>query len=147
MFEGLYDMKTILFIYPTPFNPIAGGVERVTDLLTKGFIARGYKVIYLHHVYKESLMDYDYPAPIYFFPNSNYRSEENVAFYHQFLKEQEVDIVINQCGLFEDSTLYLNIGDNKCKTVSVPHSNPMLNYEHLASEELILKDKTIIGFH
>lgn len=139
-------MSTVLFVYPTPFNPIAGGVERVTDLLAKGLILRDYKVIYLHHVHKKELMDYDYPAQVYFFPNSNYRSEENVAFYHQFLKEQEVDIVINQCGLFEDSTLYLNIGDNKCKTVSVPHSNPMLNYEHLASEELILKDKTIIGF-
>lgn len=139
-------MVTILFIYPTPFNPIAGGVERVTDLLTKGFITRGYKVIYLHHVHKDSLMEYDYPAPVYFFPSSDYNSSENVVFYHEFLKEHKVDVVINQCGLFQDSTLYLNIGDNKCKTISVPHSNPMINYEHLSSEELVLKDKTFIGF-
>lgn len=139
-------MSTILFVYPTPFNPIAGGVERVTDLLAKGLIQRGYNIIYLHHVYKESLMDYDFPAPVYFFPNSNYRSEENVAFYHQFLKEQEVDIIINQCGLFEDSKLYLNIGDNECKTISVLHGKPMLNYEHLASEELVLKEKSLIGW-
>ena len=139
-------MSTILFVYPTPFNPIGGGVERVTDLLSKKLIQRGCNIIYLHHVYKESLMDYAYPAPVYFFPNSNFRSEENVAFYHQFLKEHKVDIIINQCGLFEDSTLYLNIGNNKCKTISVPHSNPMLNYEHLASEELILKNKTFVSF-
>lgn len=139
-------IQTILFTYPTPFNPVAGGVERVTDLLAKGLIDRGYYVLYLHHVYKDELMDYAYPAPVYFFPNSDYHSEENVIFYHQFLKEQKVDIIINQCGLFEDSTLYLNIGNNKCKTISVPHSNPMLNYEHLTSEELILKNKTFIGF-
>ena len=139
-------MYTILFVYPTPFNPQVGGVERVTDLLAKGFVERGFKVIYLHHVHKDSLMDYDYPAPVYFFPSSDYKSEENVIFYHHFLKEQKIDIIINQCGLFEDSILYLNIGDNKCKTISVLHSNPMLNLEHLASEELMLKDSTLIGF-
>lgn len=137
---------TILFVYPTPFDPQVGGVERVTDLLARGFIDRGYKVIYLHHVHKEALMDYDYPASVYFFPSSDYRSQENMIFYHRFLKEQKIDIIINQCGLFEDSTLYLNIGDNKCKTISVLHSNPMLNFEHLASDELMLKDSTFIGF-
>lgn len=139
-------LQTILFVYPTPFNPIAGGVERVTDLLAKGFVSRGYRILYLHHVHKDSLMDYEFPAPVYFFPSSDYHSEENVVFYHHFLKEQKVDIIINQCGLFEDSILYLNIGDNKCKTISVLHFNPMLNYEHLASEELVLKERTLKGW-
>lgn len=138
--------KTLLFVYPTPFNPQVGGVERVTDLLTKQLIIRGYNVLYLHHVQKDSLMDYGYPAPIHFFPSSDYHSQENVAFYHNFLKEHHVDIIINQCGLFEDSTLYLNIGDNKCKRISVLHSNPMLNYKHLSFEELVLKDNSFIGF-
>ena len=137
---------TILFVYPTPFNPIAGGVERVTDLLAKGFVARGYRVLFLHHVHKESLMDYDFPAPVYFFPSSDYHSQENVIFYHQFLRELKVDIIINQCGLFEDSILYLNIGNHKCKTISVLHSNPMLNYYHLPSEELVLKEQTLKGW-
>lgn len=135
-------MYTILFLYPTPFNPKAGGVERVTDLLTKAFVSRGYKVIYLHHKHRNSLMDYEFPAPVYFFPSSDYKSDENVIFYHKFLKEHKVDIVINQCGLFEDSILYLNIGNNKCKTISVLHGNPVLNYEYLASEELVLKKPT-----
>lgn len=138
-------MKTILFIYPTPFNPQAGGVERVTDLLAKGFITRGYKVMYLHHEHKEGLMNYDFPAPVFFFPDSNYRSSKNVPFYHHFLQENKVDIIINQCGLFEDSVLYNNIGENKCKIISVFHSNPMINYEHLSQEELVLKEKTFMG--
>lgn len=139
-------LKTILFVYPTPFNPIAGGVERVTDLLAKGFIQRGYKVLYLHHVHKDLLMSYDYPAPVYFFPNSDYNSSENVVYYHKFLEERKVDVIINQCGLFWDSKLYLNIGDNKCKTISVLHNNPMLNYKYLSSEELVLKEKTLVGW-
>lgn len=138
-------MYTILFVYPTPFNPQVGGVECVTDLLTKKLKQCGYKVIHLHHVHKDSLMGYDFPAPVYFFPSSDYKSEENIIFYHDFLKEQKIDIIINQCGLFEDSVLYLNVGDNKCKTISVLHGNPMLNYEHLSSEELVLKDYTFLG--
>lgn len=139
-------MVTLLFVYPTPFNPQVGGVERVTDLLVKRLILHGYNVIYLHHVRAISAMDYDFPAPVHFFPNPDYRSQENVVFYHNFLKEQKVDIIINQCGLFGDSMLYLNIGNNKCKTISVLHSNPILNYEHLSSEELVLKDKSFIGY-
>lgn len=139
-------MVTLLFVYPTPFNPQVGGVERVTDLLVKRLILHGYNVIYLHHVRAISAMDYDFPAPVHFFPNPDYRSQENVVFYHNFLREQKVDIIINQCGLFGDSMLYLNIGNNKCKTISVLHSNPILNYEHLSSEELVLKDKSFIGY-
>ena len=138
-------MYTILCVYPTPFNPQVGGVERVTDLLAKKFIQCGYKILYLHHVHNELLMDYDFPATVYFFPCSDYHSHENVVFYHNFLREHNVDIIINQCGLFEDSELYLNIGNNKCKTISVLHNSPMLNYEHLASEELVLKDNSFIG--
>ena len=138
--------KTILFVYPTPFNPIAGGIERVTDLLARGLDSRGYRVLYLHHVHNDSLMNYEYPAPVYFFPNSDYHSLDNVKFYHKFLEEQKIDIIVNQCGLFEDSILYLNIGDNKCKTISVLHSNPMLNYEYLASEELTLKESSFNGY-
>jgi glycosyltransferase involved in cell wall biosynthesis len=139
-------MKTILFVYPTIFNPRVGGVERVTDILAKRLGVLGYKVYYLHHKCDTGLLEYESPAPICFFPNSDYHSEENVFFYHLFLKEHKVDIVINQCGLFEDSLLYLNVGDNKCKTISVLHGTPMLNYEHLASEVLVLKENTLIGY-
>ena len=86
-------MITLLFIYPTPFNPQIGGVERVTDLLARKFIDCGYRVLYLHHIYIDSLRDYDYPAPLYFFPNSDYKSQENVTFYHNFLRENNVDLI------------------------------------------------------
>ena len=37
----------IAFVGKHPFNPYMGGVERVTDILAKEFIRRGYNVWYL----------------------------------------------------------------------------------------------------
>lgn len=119
-----------------------GGIERVTDILAKELIKRGYNVFYLHNKRDESLMDYDYPAPVGFFPEVDYRDNRNVPFYHDFLKENRIDIVVNQCGNFGDSTLYLNVTAG-VKTISVLHSNPQLNYAHLPSEVLKLRKNTL----
>ncbi len=132
----------ILFCYPTLFNPMRGGIERVTDILAKELIKRGYNVFYLHNKRDESLMDYDYPAPVGFFPEVDYRDNRNVPFYHDFLKENRIDIVINQCGNFNDSILYLNVTAG-VKTISVLHSNPQLNYAYLSSEVLKLRKNTL----
>lgn len=119
-----------------------GGIERVTDILAKELIKRGYNVFYLHNKRDESLMDYDYPAPVGFFPEVDYRDNRNVPFYHDFLKENRIDIVINQCGNFNDSILYLNVTAG-VKTISVLHSNPQLNYAYLSSEVLKLRKNTL----
>lgn len=139
-------MLTILFVLPTLVGPTRGGVSRVTFLLTEGFLKRGFKVMYLINAKSEYFNPTDAPVPVYFFPNPDCCSQENIMFYHDFLKAYKVDFVINQWGLFGESKLYLNVGDNKCKTISVLHGTPMLNYEHLASEVLVLKENTLIGY-
>lgn len=133
----------ILFVYPTLFHPMRGGVERVTDILTKEFIRRGHNILYLHNKRDESLMDYDYPAPVYFFPKSDYHDNLNIPFYHNFLHNNSIDIVINQCGMFHDSTLYLNVLQHT-KSISVLHSNPLLNYNYLSSDILRLKNTSFM---
>ena len=40
-------MMNILFLTPFPIIPYAGGVQRVTDILTEGFVRKGYGVTYL----------------------------------------------------------------------------------------------------
>lgn len=139
-------MVTVLFVLPTMVGPTRGGVSRVTFLLTKGFLQKGIRVLYLINERSESFDCIEAPVPVHVFPYSDRQFQENVNFYHKFLNDNDVDFVVNQCGLFEDSVLYLNVGDNKCKTISVLHSNPMLNFEHLASEELVLKDNSLKGF-
>lgn len=135
----------ILFCYPTLFHPMRGGIERVTDILARELLRRGYNVFYLHNKRDESLMDYDYPAPVSFFPEVDFRDNRNVPFYHDFLTGNAIDIVVNQCGNFSDSILYLNVPAG-VKTISVLHSNPLLNYAHLPSEVLKLRKRTFMEY-
>lgn len=134
--------KTILFVYPVFFYPRLGGVERVTDILAKAFVKQGHQVTYLYYQNRPT-PDYDFPAPLYKFPAVSFLAEENYVFYHQFLKEHNIDIIINQSGNFGDSVLFLSKGDNvNVKSISVLHSSPLVSYNHLADEMLKLKNDT-----
>lgn len=140
---------TILFVYPSVFNPQLGGIERVTDLLARAFIRKGHNVLYLHlrRIHDADCLDYRYPAPVFFFPEENIDSETNKDFYHKFLLDHHVDFIINQCGNFGDSRLFLDIPiDNGIKTISVLHSDPLLNYKHLSNEILCRKNNTKIEY-
>jgi glycosyltransferase involved in cell wall biosynthesis len=138
-------VKNILFTYITPFHPERGGIGRVTHLLTLELQKRGYNVFYL--IYDSAITvkhEYDYPAPLAYFPSKELTSKENISFYHQFLKEHAIDVVINQSGNFSDSELYLNKGDNNVKLISVLHQPPLVAYNHLWSEVFPLKNKSLI---
>lgn len=132
----------ILFTYPTMFHPQRGGVERVTDLLAKELTKRGHSIYYLHNKTDDTLIDYNYPGRVYFFPTADYHTEINHCFYQSFLSKKEIDIVINQCGAFGDSKLYCDIGNDKTKVISVIHCDPLLNYGHLYHELNVLRDNS-----
>jgi len=137
--------KNILFTYITPFHPERGGIGRVTHLLTLELQKRGYNVFYL--IYDSAITikhEYNYPAPLEYFPSKELMSEENISFYHRFLKENAIDVVINQSGNFSDSELYLNKGNNQVKVISVLHQPPLVAYNHLWSEIFPLKNRTLI---
>lgn len=116
----------ILFVNDFPFNPVGGGVERVTDILTKEFIKRGHAVYYIygkltHH--RCYLLDYEFPAKIFQLPNYGmFNDEENLAFYQQIQKKLEIDIVINQRGLSGAFNGMLPVTSSKL--ISVIHSVP-----------------------
>ena len=117
-------MKHILFINDQPFNPKYGGIERVTDSIARGLVARGYQVSYLFgRVGDKALLDYDFPATLYELPQAGmFTSEENRAYYERLLTEQKVDIVVNQRGLNSYMNPALDI--RNVKRVSVVHSKP-----------------------
>lgn len=116
----------ILFVNDIPFNPIGGGIERVTDVLTKEFLRRGYRVYYLCAKLPESklyLLDYAFPAKLYQLPNYGFfNNEVNILFYKQLQSELNIDVVINQRGLSGWFNGLLSITD--AKVVSVIHSTP-----------------------
>ena len=75
----------ILFVNKIPFNPIAGGLERVTDILAKELVKRGYVVYYLCGKLSSSslyLLNYDFPARLFLLPNDDFfYNNDNIIFY------------------------------------------------------------------
>lgn len=135
--------KNILFTYITPFHPDKGGIGRVTHTLTKEFQKRGHAVFFL--IYSCSITikhQFDYPAPLEYFPSSDLLSQENIDFYHHFLEVKKIDVVINQSGNFSDSFLYLNKGKSKAKIISVLHSAPSVGYKHLWADIYPLRNSS-----
>lgn len=122
-------MYNILFVFHVPFITQNGGVERVTDLLTKALIANGHTVYYLSSKKYDS--NFKYPTNQYYFPSSNYTSTENIDFYNTFLEEKKINIIINQNGAENASYLYLKVKQrNHLKIISVIHINPYIGYKH-----------------
>lgn len=135
----------ILFTYITPFHPDRGGIGRVTDSLTREFQKRGHNIYYL--IYESAITVkhiYPYPAPLEYFPSQELLSQENLNFYHKFLREKHIDIIINQSGNFGDSFLYLNKGDSHTTIISVLHSAPSLAYKYLWHEIYPLRSRFFI---
>ena len=86
---------SILFLYNEAINPITGGVERTTYLLSEFLESRGYIVYFLGlnniHGVKDKRQ--------FILPNSTkFCSPENVKFYQDMLIEKSVKLVINKGG-------------------------------------------------
>lgn len=116
----------ILFVSDSPFNPIVGGLERVTDILAKEMKKRGHVVHYLCGKIKPEkqwLLDYEYPCDLYQLPNYGIFDDKTNCEYYKYLQDiLKIDIVINQRGLggwFNDILF-----STKTKLISVIHSTP-----------------------
>lgn len=125
----------ILIVSPTPFHPFRGGVGRVTDTLTREFIKLGYSVYYMHlSWYMEDRKDFVYPTSVTILPSKDIYDPQNIKFYREFIQNHNINIIINQDGLYEGSYLFLNTGELPVKKISVIHSNPIINYNNLWAE-------------
>ena len=81
-------MKTILWLYSKPLNPEAGGTERITSLVQRGLRARGYNCMDILE------LDVSKRKAVY-----HVKEIEDI---YGFLKENSVDVVINQWGQLPD---------------------------------------------
>lgn len=133
----------ILFTHPDAFNPTTGGIGRVTDTLCREFISNGHKIYYLNLRPDKCGDDYKYPAHVTILPTSPITDIKNITFYHQFLHQKTIEIIINQDGLYEGAFLFLNTGNNPVVKISVLHSNPLLEYEYLWQSISSLRNDTI----
>ncbi len=136
--HAMKEHYNILFIFPLPFHPERGGVERVTDLLARELSARGHRIFYLHRPGKPgkevSYGDYEPPASVHFLPQRKLRSAKNIAFYHRFLEENRIDFIVNQMGVSRNYCHFTSVPkreDGYPISISVLHSNPLMNYAHM----------------
>lgn len=112
----------IAFLFFRSFDPQIGGVERVTDILTKELKKRGYNIFYL--CFKKVGDQSRLATETYYFPNSEeYVSDENKTFYSRFIKEHKIDICILQEPRFGVNIFELFPKSN-CKLISVYHGSP-----------------------
>lgn len=124
-------MIKILFVYEKEFDPISGGIERVTTILSKALLEKGYLVEYL--VLNRSNRNYEYISiiPTFYFPEKLTHIEK-VSFYQKILTEHSIDIVINQSGTDKLSKLFLDKGSSGAKIISCMHLNPLRFYNSFA---------------
>lgn len=135
-------MKTILIVSYNELHITWGGVHRVNKLLIEGFTRQGYKCLYLIN-----------KSGQYFYINNKEIDENRIDRdgLKQYLTEKNVDIIINQEGIFSDSfhIAFRSLGLDKIKLLTVFHNTPAI-YEKLygyrwllsqISEQKVLKMK------
>lgn len=131
----------IVFAYPTGLNPQKGGVERITDIIAKILLKRGYTIFYLN--WKREQDNYEYPVPVIDLPSSNLEDPNNLEVYNRFLKENRIDVIINQHGLYEGTYFLSQVKVQNVKIISVLHSDPFGYYDHLFADLMTLRDSSI----
>ena len=122
----------ILFVNDIPFNPTLGGIERVTDILAKFLMKRGYGIYYLSgFVDSPEMLAYEFPVQMHTLPvRGLFNHIENYNYYINFIKENNIDIIINQRGL---DLRFKKLLDVECvKKISVLHSTPHAPYRMLS---------------
>ena len=131
----------IVFAYPTGLNPQKGGVERITDIIAKILLKRGYTIFYLN--WEREQDNYEYPVPVIDLPSSNLEDPNNLEVYNRFLKENRIDVIINQHGLYEGTYFLSQVKVQTVKIISVLHSDPFGYYDHLFADLMTLRDSSI----
>lgn len=131
----------IVFAYPTGLNPQKGGVERITDIIAKILLKRGYTIFYLN--WKREQDNYEYPVPVIDLQSSNLEDPNNLEVYNRFLKENRIDVIINQHGLYEGTYFLSQVKVQNVKIISVLHSDPFGYYNHLFADLMTLRDSSI----
>ncbi len=116
-------MTNILFISQFPIEPDKGGVQRVTSTLAKEFIKKRMKVQYLILAHG-SQTEIDGVIQ-YFLPLKNrVLSRENIEFVRKLIIEKEINVIINQAGIYKKSIAFLSAitPDKGVKTYTVHHN-------------------------
>lgn len=117
----------ILFIAYSPLTIHAGGVQRVTSILSTELHKRGHNVYYLCGVEKQVQPDIieNYPISIYMDKDlATPYDKASLSLYHKYLTEFNIDIVILQYPIFGKSSFFLKNTPKNIPLISCFHNQP-----------------------
>lgn len=127
----------LLFFYSSEINPQSGGVQRVTNDLAIYFKSLKHNVIYLATSYDEKNLIKN--PDQFFLPNNNKLfSKENIEYYLNLIRENNIDLIINQDGMSYNVTKFCFIIKEylPVKIITVFHNSLLgnvLNFSHTYS--------------
>lgn len=113
----------IAFLFYCPIVPHIGGVQRVTDVLTKEFVRRGHNVIFICTESRNRDDAYPYYSAKQIYLDSSKNDEGFIADYCKILQTNDINVVISQQAR-TDSLLLLENTPSAVKKISVVHINP-----------------------
>lgn len=131
----------ILFYIP---SALVGGIRTVTEILSESLRDRGHivKWLLLCRRYGDG-RDFPQAEDVTYLPSQNLLAPENMRFYAEYVKQNQIDIVINQHGLFEGVQLIDSIKESPVIRISVIHNNPTLNLKWLLKDISVLRNYTL----
>ena len=137
-------MNIMIFNEET-INPEKGGVKRVSYVLNKAF-KKDHEVFCVMPLKIEEMDEDNY----YYFPDNCIYSTRNVQFIRDFIKEKDIDIILNQNGISpEASEFILKYAPQNVKIITVPHNSLVSTYglrQHIDFRLIPLIPKSIMNF-
>ena len=113
----------LMFLFDTPINPSVGGVQRVTEVLSKEFISRGHKVIFVAYAFKYMMLQKPSAAPQFYIDYKNQSIDKTKLQINKIVNDNNIDIIISQSF---SNNFMLKMIDKKIGIISVCHTQPFL---------------------
>jgi glycosyltransferase involved in cell wall biosynthesis len=124
-------IMNILFLYDGVIDPTRGGIERVTSVLASFLETKGYNVYFLGLKSINSTKD----SRQYYLPDTSVIDKRsNIQYFMLFLREKNIQIVINQGGLVPKiSRLAYHCRDMNVILISVIHNSLLASIKNFSS--------------
>lgn len=120
----------ILFIAYN-FTPSTGGVQRVTDILTKELKRRGHNVSFLCAC-NDITGNIDLSTDIYYMDKSVSEKfgDGSIKLYKELLMHLNIDVIINQYPIRIKSNFFLKHAFSSITKLSVYHTKPLVQFDY-----------------
>ena len=118
------EIMNILFQFDDPIIPSSGGVERVTDTLTREFKRRGHNVYFLcHQKYDLITSETELSAEQFYLPKEEVESKKGAQFIEDLIEREKINVVISQNPNKIQLQILESI-DTSVKKIAVIHTQP-----------------------